>query len=301
MSNESQAVEEAYVDDLIGPAESDQSRDEQPIPFEPEDDSGLEPEKTDPPPEKPDSEKEERPEDEKPEEKAPTVEDLQKQLDELNGRLETTDKRFRDNQANYHREHQQRLALEKEIRELKAARPKADPDDDSWFDDPEPNGTPEQPAQPSDAEKRLEKLEQEARERAEREAQSAWNEAEAPVKESHADYDDVVYKTFQPAFEKDEALQREFAEKGATPEAAYKIGKRLAQRRALESDPEAYRKQLRDELKQELLEELGQTGKPAPSATENPDPADDPAAMSMPPDTGGLSGGDAGSVVDELF
>lgn len=138
------------------------------------------------------------------------------------------EKRLKDNQTAYHKEHQEVLKLRAEIEALKTAKAKGT-DDDEWFgtdDEPKenPDGTEPVPAEPdnkiAELEKKISDIEQ-------KEWQEKWNEAEKPVREKHADYAKIVDEFLSPEFEKRPDLQQRFQELGATPDAAYQLGSEL--------------------------------------------------------------------------
>ncbi len=172
----------------------------------------------------------------------PTLEELQEQVAQL-------DKRFKDTQAAYTKETQKRAELETELaalREKKQAETVT-----------EGEGSEEEEASylsPKERNllKRIEKIDAGMERLAKVEAQRRWDEKEVPLKAEHEDYDDVVYKVFEPAIAKDSALTEEFKRKGATPAVAYEIGTRIGDAAEMLNDPAAYKERVKKQVLQEL-------------------------------------------------
>ena len=168
---------------------------------------------------------------------------------ELEAELAKSDKRFRDNQGSFTRSQQENAKLKQELADLKAEKA-ADEDNDGkdWFDD-NPDAEAEEKKDKNNPEvdektnQRIQNLEADAQKRAEQEAINKWEAAEAPVKEKHDDYDEIVYKTLEPELETNPALFEEFQKKGATPEVAYEMGQALYAVR----NPEEVKEKLRVE------------------------------------------------------
>lgn len=156
---------------------------------------------------------------------------------ELKVEIERLEKRFKDTQGNWTREHQAKLDLEKKAAELEAALKKKD--DPEWVDDGD-----------SEQKKLADELKALREERQQEQALRRWNDAEASFKKDNKDYE-AVLEVFQPEWEKSQELQARFREEGGSPEAAYRLGRELMEKREA-SDPVKYR----EKLKQELLAEL---------------------------------------------
>lgn len=194
---------------------------------------------------------EEKPKDEptKPDQTA----DLKKQLD-------TLDKRLRDTQAAFTRSQQELAELKKRPTETQADDPER-----KWLGGDE------------EVKQRLETLEKQVADARKAEAAARWEAAEATEKTKHDDWDKVVYEVFEPAVAADDKLRQEFVAAGGTPEAAYRLGRKLALRREIEADPEAYEAKLLERLKAKLVP----TPETAGTKPGDAEPSTDPASRTL--------------------
>lgn len=166
----------------------------------------------------------------------PRIQQLREELDRAMGEKANLEKRLHDTQA----------ALTRSRQEAKQNPPPAkQPEEDGggWFDEDEPQSEPQQQpagqeAPPASQERdselnaRMDKIEanqQQLKQQMEAEkAAEAWAAKEAPVRQQHSDYAEIVDKELVPALNVRDAraqfLMEEFQRRGSTPEAAYQVG-----------------------------------------------------------------------------
>lgn len=149
-------------------------------------------------------------------------------------------KRLHDNQAAYHKANQELLNARKENELLKAAKSdKPTGEESEWFA-PDGEDLDKKPVETdpkhADLEKKVSDLERQA-------WQDKWDMAAEPVRAKYADYNMIVEEVLGSEFETNAELQKRFQEKGATPEAAYELGRELYFLR----NPEKLREQIRAE------------------------------------------------------
>lgn len=218
-------------------------------------------------------------------------------LEQENARLA---KRQRDTQSAYTKASQRLKRLEKGGKPGDPATPEEEPGD--WFgeDSPEEEAGPEAGEQlpeesdpPEDPEpanreadqelkRKVDQLSAQQEELRKAEALRKWNAEEAPFRSEHPDYDTVVGKELDEAINAGDELSgylmSKFKKLGATPGAAYEVGKELLRLRGKETPAQA----------------------PEPKTKTPASRQDDPAWNSMPPDKGGEGSG-SGSLIDELL
>jgi hypothetical protein len=249
---------------------------------------------------------EEPPKDTAPDDAAPDTDsggDGKPDEGDLRREVATLEKRMKDNQASYTREHQRVLELEKELaalRERAAARPDADPDadpdegDGDWFADGEKDGEgkTEKDGKRADAkdplQERLDRIEQKLEEAQRQEALREWRRKEEAFRAGHEDYDELVEQFVVPEFERSPETRRRWEAEGATPEKAYELAKRLKLTAEIAADPEAYKEQLRQELMESRKDDGTPRKRPARvSGSSTPPPAE--------------ADGRATGILDEVF
>jgi hypothetical protein len=215
---------------------------------------------------------------------------------ELKKQLATLNKRFKDTQANWTKEHQARLDLEKTLKdaEAKAAAAGAKKADDGWGDD-NPGDT-QAIGTTTQIEKDVAEIKAALSESRKAERLARWEVEEAKTKQAHADYDEVVYGLLEPELKKNPDLQKKFQEKGGSPEEAYKLGQEL-----LEAQLEALPKAIRERIKTKDVgdTDTGNDDQPA-TRTRKPSTLDDVPGVR----TGGKKATDdmvGGSVLDEVI
>ena len=198
-----------------------------------------------------------------PEKKTPTVE-------ELMADLERAEKRVKDNQNNWQEEHQARLALEKRLAELEAAKPstpsddksdKSELDEDSFFDDPVAAIRKIREEQRKLQEEQAAAMQAEIQRLREEQWRKDMARQEAEMRAQHEDYDAVVTEFLTPQMKEDSTLQAEWQRRGGTASAAYELGRVLKERAEIRENPDAYRERLREELLKEIQGDKPKIGK----------------------------------------
>tara|TARA_R110002074_G_scaffold151695_2_gene305510 strand:+ start:620 stop:1432 length:813 start_codon:yes stop_codon:yes gene_type:complete len=238
-----------------------------------DDDNGLD---------SPDNQDSKTNETEKPENKAKEGEpELNPKWDEEKANLE---KRVNDNRASYQREHQARLDAEKRIEALEAKQ-KEDNDDD-WLDDD--SGDSKSNSEIESLNKTVKELQERDAERERVAASEKWELASKPFRDKHDDFDKYV-DAVADVYETNADVQAQFDSMGRTPEAAYKLGKKLEQQEMMK-DPEKYKAYLLEELKNQQAEK--------PGTSKKLDSLGEIDTNSTPPDEGYKDDVD---VMDELF
>jgi hypothetical protein len=180
-------------------------------------------------------------------------EDVATRLAKIEAENKRLEKRFKETQADWTRKNQELIDARKKLEELQAAAGSGKAGDKSDDDDDASTSylTPKERKLLEKQAEVIERLEKRLEDQHRQTAVKEWEQREAAFKKGKEDYDDIV-DSFQRRWENDEALKREFVEAGATPEAAYKIGKRLRDLDEMSKDPEAYKERLKQELRAEL-------------------------------------------------
>lgn len=176
----------------------------------------------------------------------------------------TLSKRLHDTQRAYHQVSGTRAALAKELETLKR---KKDGDDD-WFSEEDKERAGQIEAEIKTADGQLEAFDADVREIERKSAEALWDQAAAPVRSEHPDFDHVVYEVFAPLLDPasgNAVIKAEWAkEKDKSPAAAYRFASKLIEAAEIQRDPAAYRERLRRELQAETQNK--QPEKPASPA-----------------------------------
>lgn len=180
------------------------------------------------------------------EEVAPEKDSQQEELARLRKENENLNKRLKDTQRSLTKKSEElKSALKREV-EDSTEKDYADDDnddDDDWFSDSseEDADVKEGKSQGDDnlkelqdkihaQEEKLRELQEYTQQQQHSQALNNWQKAEAPVKEKHPDYAEIVDGPFLEAINNgDETsawLMAEFRKAGSTPEAAYKVAKK---------------------------------------------------------------------------
>ena len=166
---------------------------------------------------------------------------LRKENENLNKEYENLNKRFKDTQRSLTKKSEElKSALNRKVED--STPEDADDDDDDWFSDSsEDADVKEEKSQGDDnlkelqdkihaQEEKLRELQEYTQQQQHSQALNNWQKAEAPVKEKHPDYAEIVDGPFLEAINNgDETsawLMSEFRKEGSTPEAAYKVAKK---------------------------------------------------------------------------
>lgn len=212
--------------------------------------------------------------------------------EDLKAEVARLEKRMKDNQASYTREHQKVLELERQLTALRSKRKASEADDDDgdgygWFADEEEGDDEGEGAddngKPDPIQERLDRIEQKLEEAKQQEALAAWKQKEDAFRAEHPEYDDLVDQFVVPEFERNPEAKKKWQADGASPEKAYELGRKLKLAREILDDPEAYEERLKQRImgKGEPRRPARVSGNSAP-----PPPADK---------------GTGGSVLDEVF
>lgn len=217
--------------------------------------------------------------------------DFQTRINELEQQLEASDKRVRDNQSSYHKEHQARLELEKEIEKLKA---KEAGEDWAFLDDDKPDADDSGKSKPQAQNLDAVKQELSTELQTELERKMAWDMAEKEVRAEHGDYDELLENVLLPELQGSESLQAKFREQGGSPQVAYEMAKKIADRKEYEKDPDAY-------IAAKIAEkEQSQTDTGEPKPEKKPRQSSGLSLNNAPPPDGNSSAG-GNDVFDEVY
>ena len=182
---------------------------------------------------------------------------------DLEAQLESANKRVKDNQASYQKEHQENLRLQEELERLRANDAEPEPatgdgefDEDAFYDDPAA-------AIKAMREERKRDIAQLRDEQSQRQLEVA----EAEARKGHEDYDSVINDFLVPKMKEDPVVLQKWVDNGRSPEFAYQMGKEMMEFEAYQKDPEGFRDRLREELKQEASGNKPKIGKTLSSTT----------------------------------
>lgn len=183
---------------------------------------------------------EKKAEDEVVQQVAPEKDSQQEELERLRKENENLNKRLKDTQRSLTQKSEELKNARKREVEDSVVEDDAD-DDDDWFnepsDDEEVNEKSQGDQNLKEIQSKLDVQEEELRLLKEYQEQqrysqalSAWQKAEAPIKDKYPDYAEIIDGPFLDAINaKDETsafLMAEFIKEGSTPEAAYKVAKK---------------------------------------------------------------------------
>ena len=179
------------------------------------------------------------------EEVAPEKDSQQEELERLRKENDNLNKRLKDTQRSLTKKSEElKSALKREVEDsTEKDYADDDNDDDDWFSDSseEDADVNEGKSQGDDnlkelqdkihaQEEKLRELQEYTQQQQHSQALNNWQKAEAPVKEKHPDYAEIVDGPFLEAINNgDETsawLMAEFRKAGSTPEAAYKVAKK---------------------------------------------------------------------------
>jgi hypothetical protein len=136
------------------------------------------------------------------------------------------EKRRRDTQATYTKEHEENLRLKKRIEELETKSESLSDDDDDDDEEVDFYDDPEAAMNKMRAEHKRE-IENLRIEMAQAEQQKAFEISEAETKAKYDDYDSVVTDFLVSEMESSPYLVKEWQSRGGTPEDAYRLGQEL--------------------------------------------------------------------------
>lgn len=213
----------------------------------------------------------------------------------LKQEVETLNKRLHDTQKAMHEATGERARLAKELEELKARRA----DDDNWFSDEDKDRLERLESEVSASEEKIGEIRNQSEELRQKQAEAIWDEAAKPVMAKHPDFEEVVYGTLAPMLDPqsgDAPIRAMWEkEKDKSPSNAYAFAKKVIELQKMQSDPEAYKEQIRREAEEELKQKTEQRGGSAPIGKAGLDLY--PSAVGAP-----VSGDDTGgSFVDTVF
>lgn len=188
------------------------------------------------------------------------VESLRQEIEKLN-------KRLHDTQAAYH-EKSELLAQRERLLAERERYDRRETDDDDWFSDDDKRQQADIDSQLKELDGRLEESDKRVMESSQEDANAAWDRESERVRREHADFDKVVYDFIgERCFPEDESkvdpnVRRLYDSlKDKSPQSVYDLGRRLMEQEEIVSDPEAYRRKVRDEVMRELGQPSAPTGR----------------------------------------
>lgn len=178
------------------------------------------------------------------------------------------EKRRRDSQATYNKEHEELIGLKAKLELFESntatataapAETAAKPDDGEWDRQIE-EAFEDDPAKAFKMlQKKMVEVTNDAKKIAQEEVERFQNQQiasqEVSFKKDHPDYDEVIKENFAPAFESNPAIRERWEKDGRSVEAAYKIGKEIKDYRAHLENPEALKEQMRKQILAEMEKE----------------------------------------------
>lgn len=205
-------------------------------------------------------------------------EDVRTKIKELQ---EQSEKRVRDTQSQWQKDHQELVELRKSLEATKqqaeqqrdAAKVKASGDDpevrkwykDKWNEDPEVASWEHIEKRAAELKAEIKSIRDEYAKQAETmrmeiEAREIRRQ-EAESRQKHSDYDAVVTEFLVPEMQKDPSIERKWSEMGRTAEAAYTLGKQLRESQEFLRDPAKARERIKAEILAEIEKQSRTKGK----------------------------------------
>lgn len=191
---------------------------------------------------------------EKKEEKAPekTTVDYQQEITNLNKRLHDTQKAF-------HESTERASRLQKRLDELEKKKVSEENDhDDNWFSDADSKEVDSLKQELSDIRKENEALGSQQQEIQQQANLAAWHQAAEPVRQEHADFDELVYEKLEPLLDEEtgdaRVRQLYMQQQDKTPAGAYKFARSLPMILEMLNDPESFHRKITN-FNQEIQKE----------------------------------------------